>query len=197
MLGVNPTVRRLWPSGKPKLAQVFWQNLWPHGQPMLEQSFHEGLHPMERTGVKDPCWSSLWRTVSCRKDSLLSCLWRTVSNGWDPTQEHWKSMRRKERQMWWTDHNPHSPSPCSVSEAEPRKKGRWFKICFYFSLPTLTFDWQYIKLISPSWVCFACDSDCWVISLSLSQPMSISSYFLSPVQQKRGSDKDAWWAPSF
>jgi len=33
------------------------------------------------------------------------------------------------------------------------------------------------------------------LSLSSSEPSSLSSHFLSPVQLRRGSDRAVWWAP--
>ena len=90
----------------------------------------EELHPVGRTHAGAVCGG-----LSLVSGTLLwsgGGLWRGRS-GRDNT--------------WWTNHSPHSPSPCTTqgeevekirSEAEPRKKGRvggrCFKIWFYFSL---------------------------------------------------------------
>lgn len=51
-----------------------------------------------------------------------------------------------------------------------------------------------MKLTSSSWFCFACDGNCWEISLSLSWPWSLLLYFSPLVQLRREHAGTAWWA---
>lgn len=66
------------------------------------------------------------------------------------------------------------------SEVEPGKKeGMCYVVWLYFYL--LCSDFIGDKLISPSQACFAHDSNWWVISPPLCQPMNLLLYFLFPV----------------
>ena len=108
---------------EPMPEQVCWQDLWPRRGPTLEQSVPEGLHPVRdphwssswRTAAreKDPRWRRSWRTVSRGKHSHWSSLWRTAACGKD---SHWSGGRvwggRSSRvNVWWTDHSLYSQSP--------------------------------------------------------------------------------------
>lgn len=59
------------------------------------------------------------------------------------------------------------------------------RFSFYFHYPTLI--WLVMLNFSPSYICFACDGNCWVdLSLSSSQFIRLLIYFFSPVQVRRG-----------
>ena len=215
-------LRRLWPVGslcwgrvlagpvaprreEPRLEQFAGRTCDPAMGPTLEQSVPEGLHPVEGT----PHWSSLWRTAACGKDSGWRSSWRTVFHGRDPVLEQGKSVRSPSPEEEGTAETtcdeltaapmPHPPAPLG-KEAENLqvklslgRRERWgegVKIRFYFSLAYS--DLSGNKLISPSRVCFAHDGNCWVISLSLSPPVSFSLYFLSPVWLRRGVREQLW-----
>ena len=108
--------------------------------------------------------------------------------------------------VWWTDRNPHSPSPCATRWEEVEKLGvklsprrrqagggkvflRFGCISHHSTLIWLMTNYTF----SPSSVCFACDINWWVLSLSLSRPTSLSLlccfFFAPPVHLRRGSDR--------
>lgn len=61
----------------------------------------------------------------------------------------------------------------------------WF-FCYQKAIHYMNLSWQ---------LCFTRDSNCGVISLSLSQPMScFSLYFSPPVLLRMGSNWEAWWS---
>ena len=139
--------RRLWPCGEPHAGAGSWQDLWPRGGPKVEQPVPEGWHPMEGTHAGAVC-------------AELQPMGRThveeVGGGWSPVggTPHWTRGRvwrgRSGRDVWWTDHNPHSPSPCATrgeevekiwSKVKPGKKGELREGALRFSFtshyPTL------------------------------------------------------------
>lgn len=137
--------------------------------------------------------------------------WRTSPCGRDPPQgrgrgPHPKGMSSRGNVLG-TDHNSHSPFPYpageeveeTMSEIKPRKEGReegWEGVSrfgFISHFPTLI--WLVINsmLISPSRVHFAHGGYCWVI-IPCPYPMSLSLYFLSTAQLRRGVTKQLWWA---
>jgi len=165
-----------------------------------------------------------WRTAPSGKDSLRGSLWRAAARGKDMLRQFvenslpWEGPhagageeceessawggRSSKDNVWWTDHNPHSPSPWAA-RGEEVKKWEWswaqeegrggekvFKDQVLFLTILLWFDWWWIKLpflpklsLFGPWQQLVSD-----LSLSLSRPSSLSSYFLSPVQLRRGSD---------
>jgi len=134
---------------------------------------------------KDPHWGSLSRAAARGKDSRWRRLWRTVCFGRDPMLEQGQRVRllppeEKGAAETTCDELTTAPIPRppallrgrrerNRSEAEPRKKGgvggRCFKIWIYFSLSysDLIGD-ELNSLFSTSSVCFASDSNWWVIS---------------------------------
>ena len=154
------------------LEQVCWQDLWPRGGPTLEQSVPEVWHFVEGTHTGafnelQPVGSTHVGTVCGGLSPVRGTPCWSRDRGWE---------RRSGRDnVWWTDSNPHCPTPCAARgqeadkigrQVEPGKKGevrgRCFKIWFSFSLSYSILTGN--KLISPTWVCFTRDSNCWVIS---------------------------------
>lgn len=114
----------------------FLQDLWPCGRPWMEQ-FLNNCSPWEG----DPCWRSLWWTVSHGKDPMLEQVWGALPRGGRSGREH----------VWWTKHNPIPHPPYAiwdeavkiVSELKPGKKGgveeRWFQ---YLGLFLINLFWS-------------------------------------------------------
>lgn len=100
---------------------------------------------------------------------------------------------------------PHSPASCAVEGQELEGsemegwgwawgKCRWrgkssCNIYLCFSTFKSVLVGSKLNEIFPSWVCFACDVNWYVISLSLLLPMSFSTLFSPPVLSKRGSER--------
>lgn len=104
----------------------------------------------------------------------------------------------------WSDHSPHSPSPCATGDKEVGnlvvnwslwRRGGWeggvFKIWFYFSSPYSDGN----KYISCSSVCFSHDRTWWVISSCLYLTQEPFLFPLTPVQLGREVMEKLWWAP--
>lgn len=132
------------------LAQVCWQDLWSCRGPTLALSVPGRLHSMEEThaAVLQKLPQCVWKH-SCWKFTLEDCvLWKGAHTEAEEDCEESSHWRRSNRDnMWWTDHNTHSTSPCATggnegekirSKGKPGKKGgangRCFKIWFYFIL---------------------------------------------------------------
>ena len=124
--------RRLWPCGEPALEQGPGRTCGPVERRAhtgagllagLEQSVPEGLHSMEgaNAGAVHEELQPMGRTHAGAVHGVLSPVRGT---------SHWSRARVWEvlplrsglDNVWWTDHNPHSPSPCAAAE------GRCFKI---------------------------------------------------------------------
>ena len=97
---------------EPRLEQVCWQGLWPHGGPTLEQPIPEGWHPLGRThaGAVREELQPMGRTHVGAFRGGLSAVGGTPR--WSRGGA-WGGRRGREN-MWWTDHNPHSLSPCAT-----------------------------------------------------------------------------------
>ena len=104
----------------PTLEQVCWQGLWPHGGTI------SGAACSWRTAPhgKEPCWGSLWRAAAHGKDLCWRSLSRTVSSERNlhagagaECKESWGTRSGRDN-VWWTDHNPHSLSPCAARGEE-------------------------------------------------------------------------------
>lgn len=76
------------------------------------------------------------------------------------------------------------PSNCPMSDQGQLQKGLWL-LC----------NRQYIEWISLYLVCFACDSNCQVISLSSSQPVALFFIMVSSLALlSRGNESNVWWS---
>ena len=144
-----------------------------YGEPMLEKSIPEGLYSMTGTHVeavfeglqvhrKDPCWNSLWRTVSHRKDFTLE----QFTKDWVPWEgphagagEDSEEEGASETKCYELTATPIPHLSCttwrggcrgvrSEGEKQPKKnrgeevEGRWFYFIFCFSLSYSIFNWQ-------------------------------------------------------
>lgn len=93
-----------WEGEKPRMQHFQWQDLWPHRTHGGAISFH----------VRDSYWNSSWRSATCVRD---------------PTMEHRRTVRRKERQRqhWMNCLNLPFPSPHATEKSwvESRKKKGW------------------------------------------------------------------------
>jgi len=102
---------------EPMLEQVSWQGWWPHGGPTLEQSVPEGLHPVGRThvGVVREELHPVGRAHM--EKSVENCLpWEGPHTGTGAECEEsspWGERSGRDN-VWSTDHNLHSPSPCTT-----------------------------------------------------------------------------------
>lgn len=169
-----------------------------------------------------PLESPWWKRVSDRNCSLWKtpvgaiCSWRTAlypcwsssrnCRLWEGTMlEQGNSRRRKEQQrLIWTEHNTHSLSPCTSwsgggwrvkTEIEPGKKGCIFSIVFISHYLNLLLIDNKLNQSSSSQDCLAHDSNCWVISLSLSQPTRIFILHYPHLILRMDCERGTWCAP--
>lgn len=156
--------------------------------------------------MMDPGWSSPFlKNCSPWKETYRRNSWRTVCCGMDPTLEQGESVSRKERQrqrvlnwlppLFPTTHTPlgEEAGKLGVRWSLGRREGLGEAILMFVltsHYPTL-FNRQQIRLISPSRVCFACDSSCWVSNCSTHELLIV----FSPTVLLGGSDRAAWKAP--
>ena len=173
-----------------------WQDLWLHGERSPGWSRFTGrtcdlvgyprsksLFLKESSLWEGPLWRSLSKTVSCRRDPMLEQ----------------KSMKRKKssRDVWWTDYNSHSLSPCAAwgEKAEklgvkwsPGRKEGWregvLRLGFISHCTTLI--WLVVKpLISLGRVCFAHDGN-WLNSPCPYLDPRAFDYIFSPLSSWGG-----------
>ena len=158
-----------WAGGCPKEAVTPWraragagscQDLWPHGESSPHWSRFAG-RPCDPVG--DPCWSSLllkdctlWEGPTLGQFVKSCSLWDRPHAGAGAECEDsspWGT-RSSRDSVWWTDHNPHSLSPCAARGRRQRKSGEklslgrmegWeegvLRFNFYCSLPYFDLDW--------------------------------------------------------
>ena len=222
--------RKLWPRGEPHAGAGSCQDLRTRGERSPRRSRFAGraCDPMgTHTGAacswrpaprgRDPRWGGLWRTAARGKGSGWRSLWRTVSHerklhaGGEAECEEsspWGTKSSRDN-VWWTGHNPRSPSPCAARGeegekwewVEPRKKGgiggKCFKIwlCFSLSYSDVISD-EFNSLSSPSSVCFVRGSNWWVISPCPCLDPRAFHHISSPLSNWGGEVIERfWWAP--
>lgn len=103
---------------EPVQEQVFWQELWPMGDPHWNILYLKDCTPWRVLYLR--C-SSSWGTAAHGKDPCWCSLWRTVSDWGAP---HWIrgtvwGARSSRNKLLWTYHNPHSPF------GSPKHRRKW------------------------------------------------------------------------
>ena len=173
--------------------------LQPMEDPTLEQFVPKGLHHMEKTHSGAAC-EERQPMENFMEDRLL---WGGPQAG---ARDECEEEGEAETKLW-TDFKPHFPSPCTAGKEEventgvkvsPGRREGWgggiFKVWFYFSLSVS--DLFGDKLISPSAICFACDSNRSVMS-SCPYLDPRAFHCISPLSSWGGGGlKQLWWAPS-
>ena len=89
---------------EPTHNQVFRQDLWPMRDPLWSSSWRTLSHG------EVPCWSSSWRTAACGKDPHWRSSWGSVHRQRDTTLQQGKSVRRKEQRRHLAIWNLHTLS---------------------------------------------------------------------------------------
>ena len=164
-------------------TQVCWQDLWPRGGPTLEQPVPEGLHPVEGIHTAAICeeLQLVGRTHVGEVCGGLCLPWEGPHVGAGEECEElspWGGRNSRDT-VWWTDHSPHSLSPCTAEGEEVENSGvkfslgrreGWgegvFKIWFFFSLSCSHLIGNRWSSFFPGQVSFAHDGNWWVISPS-------------------------------
>ena len=130
---------------EPTLEQVCWQDFWPRGGPTLEKPVLGGLHPVEGTHV-GAVHEELQPVGRAHVGGVCGELCPVGRTPYWSRGRVWGGRRGREN-VWWTDCNLHSLSPCAAQGEEVENLGvksslgrreGWregvLRFSFYFSL---------------------------------------------------------------